>query len=65
MKLATLLPLCLAATVLGVNDQQAPLGTLPDAVPDAPERFLIELSPGKTMWVEEDDKWELKRVSSM
>jgi len=27
------------------------------------ERFLLELSPGETRWVSEDEKWELKRVS--
>lgn len=26
-----------------------------------PERFLIETEPGKTQWVTEDQKWELKR----
>ena len=26
------------------------------------ERFLVELSPGDTRWVREDEKWELKRV---
>lgn len=26
------------------------------------ERFLIELAPGKTQWVTEEDKWELRRV---
>jgi leucyl aminopeptidase len=26
------------------------------------EKFLIELSPGETRWVTEDEKWELRRV---
>lgn len=26
------------------------------------EKYLVELSPGKTKWVTEDDKWALKRV---
>lgn len=26
------------------------------------EQFLIELSPGETRWVTEDEKWALKRV---
>ena len=25
-------------------------------------QYLIELSPGETRWVTEEDKWELKRV---
>lgn len=27
------------------------------------EKFLIETAPGKTQWVTEDEKWELRRVS--
>lgn len=26
------------------------------------ETFLIELAPGKTQWVTEEEKWELRRV---
>lgn len=26
------------------------------------ELFLVELAPGKTQWVTEDEKWELRRV---
>ncbi len=26
------------------------------------EKYLIELAPGQTRWVEEDDKWALRRV---
>lgn len=29
-----------------------------------PEKFLIELSPGETKWVTEDEKWDLRRVGS-
>lgn len=28
------------------------------------EQFLIELAPGETRWVTEDEKWELRRVGS-
>jgi leucyl aminopeptidase len=28
------------------------------------EQFLIELAPGKTLWVSEEEKWELRRVST-
>ena len=28
------------------------------------ERFLIELGPGETRWITEDEKWELRRVCS-
>ena len=27
------------------------------------EQYLIELAPGQTRWVTEEDKWELRRVS--
>lgn len=27
------------------------------------EKFLVELAPGETRWVTEDEKWELRRVS--
>ena len=26
------------------------------------ERYLIELGPGETRWINEDEKWVLKRV---
>lgn len=26
------------------------------------EQYLIELTPGKTQWVTEEEKWELRRV---
>ena len=29
----------------------------------AEEQFLIELAPGKTRWVSEEEKWELRSVS--
>jgi leucyl aminopeptidase len=29
----------------------------------AEEQYLIELAPGKTQWVTEEEKWELRRVS--
>jgi leucyl aminopeptidase len=34
--------------------QQAPLAEQ--------EKFLIELGPGETRWITEDEKWELRRV---
>lgn len=27
-----------------------------------PDEYLIELSPGETRWVTEEEKWELRRV---
>ncbi len=34
-----------------------------DQSSQADDRYLIELSPGETRWVTEDDKWALRRVS--
>jgi hypothetical protein len=36
--------------------------TLDEQLPIGQDRRLIELSPGETRWVSEDDKWELMRV---
>ncbi len=40
----------------------------PHGVPEQPsddaQKYHIELSPGETRWVTEDEKWELRRVSS-
>jgi leucyl aminopeptidase len=30
----------------------------------AEEQYLVELAPGDTRWVTEDEKWELRRVST-
>ncbi len=27
----------------------------------SPDRFLVEISPGETKWISEDEKWEMKR----
>jgi hypothetical protein len=38
----------------------------PNGLPKAPkdtQKYHIELSPGNTRWVTEDEKWELRRVS--
>jgi bacterial leucyl aminopeptidase len=29
------------------------------------EKFLVELSPGETRWITEDEKWELRRVCDL
>jgi bacterial leucyl aminopeptidase len=33
--------------------------------PEDAELYHIELSPGETKWVTEEQKWELRRVSSL
>jgi leucyl aminopeptidase len=37
----------------------------PNGIPNVPkstQRFHIELGPGETRWVTEDEKWALRRV---
>ena len=46
-------------TALSIIDRgQALLGEAIEA-----DRYLIELGPGKTRWITEDEKWVLRRVS--
>ena len=59
MKLSSVLTtLTATATALSILEpDQAVLGG------DAKlEQFLIELGPGDTRWISEDEKWELRRV---
>jgi hypothetical protein len=47
------------ATALSIAQSgQAVLGEAAEA-----ERYLIELGPGNTRWITEDEKWVLRRVS--
>ena len=60
MKYINLLAVSLATTTTALsilNPNQAVLGDSPEV-----ERYLIELEPGETRWVTEDEKWALKRV---
>lgn len=53
------------ASALAIKHEvQEVLGQHPLPVPaeQAPEQYLIELEPGNTRWVTEEEKWELKRV---
>ncbi|KAI0392129.1 Zn-dependent exopeptidase [Xylariaceae sp. FL0594] len=40
--------------------EEAPVSSGPSA--SSIEKFLVELSPGETRWVTEDEKWELRRA---
>ena len=54
------------ASVLALGAATSVLATVPNHLQQAPlinkEKFLIELGPGETRWITEDEKWELKRV---
>lgn len=60
--IALLLPVVAARFVESVYEQDH-VQLHPEQA--AAEQFLIELSPGKTRWVTEDEKWELRRVSCL
>ena len=64
MKSSVLLSLsavALAAAVATPKDPQIVLQN-PQVTIDEPDEYLIELSPGETRWVTEDEKWALRRV---
>ena len=57
-----LIPLALAASAvsaLSIGNKAAPNQNV--LVED--EQYLIELTPGQTRWVTEEEKWRLRRVS--
>ena len=64
MRLTNLSLLALSASLINARfveqherDQVVITGDVADS-----ERYLIELAPGKTQWVTEEEKWELRRV---
>lgn len=56
---ASLLAACLPA----VSSRFLEVQEVDNVVLNPEETFLIELAPGETQWVTEEDKWELRRVS--
>jgi leucyl aminopeptidase len=66
MKLSTLSLLALSASTISgrfvESHEKDQVVINSQAVDD--ELYLIELAPGKTQWVTEEEKWELRRVSS-
>ena len=65
MKSTTLLlPLYTAAFAATVSHPKDPQVVLqePQLTIVEPDEYLIELSPGETRWVTEDEKWELRKV---
>lgn len=69
MKSTTLLlPLytaALAAAVSSPQDHQAVLQDQQQVTIAEPDEYLIELSPGETRWVTENEKWELRKVGHL
>ena len=64
MKSTTLLlPLYTAAFAAAVsNSKDQVVLQEPQLTIIEPDEYLIELAPGDTMWVTENDKWELRKV---
>lgn len=65
MKSTTLLlPLYTAALAAAVSSPQgqAVLQDQQQVTIAEPDEYLIELSPGETRWVTENEKWELRKV---
>jgi len=65
MKASTLIALSAAAAVSAIvlpQDQTVFLQDAPVAAAEDDGLYLVELSPGKTRWVTENEKWELRRV---
>ena len=52
-----------AVTALTISQHRP--NAFDEQIPVSQERFLIELQPGETRWVTEDEKWELRRVISV
>ncbi len=62
MKLTNLSLLALSAATINARfiETHEPDQVVLNSIED--ERYLIELAPGKTQWVTEEEKWELRRV---
>lgn len=59
--LALLLPAAASARFVEPNEINR-LIAFPDEVAEEVEKFLVELAPGETRWITEDEKWELRRA---
>jgi leucyl aminopeptidase len=65
MKITALSALALSATFVSARfvEQHESDQVVINAAGLHAEQYLIELSPGETRYVTEDEKWELRRVS--
>lgn len=66
MKLTGLSLLALSASVIHARfvEKHETNQIILNGAEDAAELYLIELAPDYHMWVTEEEKWELKRVST-
>ncbi|TKA50917.1 hypothetical protein B0A49_11985, partial [Cryomyces minteri] len=61
MRASVLLALSAAALSVALPSQ----AVLQDPQESLQQKYLIELSPGETRWVTEDEKWALRREGLM
>jgi hypothetical protein len=57
--------LALAALTTAFTIPPSHQASLGDQLSLSPELYLVELNPGETRWITEDEKWELKRVRGL
>lgn len=60
---ASVLAACVPAVAGRFIEKGAAAAADDNVVLNPEEKFLIEMAPGETQWVTEEDKWELRRVS--
>jgi leucyl aminopeptidase len=53
---------CLAAAVIAQKQTPMIRPEIPHTSHTTSEKFLIELAPYETLWVTEEEKWDLKLV---
>ncbi|OCK86013.1 leucine aminopeptidase 1 [Lepidopterella palustris CBS 459.81] len=61
MKSSLLLSLCVATFATALSAPKEPQAFLQDPTVIEPDEYLIELSPGETRYIKEDEKWELRK----
>lgn len=64
MKSTLLASLCATAVATAVYQPNDPQIVIQEPQPtiNEPDEYLIELSPGETRWITENEKWELRKV---
>lgn len=60
----SLLTAATAASALSAAVLQDPSRNQDVLAPADSEQYLLEIEPGNTVWVTEDEKWELRRVDT-
>lgn len=64
MKLHALIAAGLVASAVSLSIARGPDQAFIGNEGTDEDDYLIELSPGETRWIKEDEKWELRRVGT-